>query len=133
MQFKRNKRIETSPDITPMIDVVFLLLIFFMLSTTFIVSPGITISLPKSSSETIKKEKEEIKLAISEDGDIYMEKEKVDTDRLKSIFINASKSSLESIVIISADEKAAHGKVVEVMDLAKKSGISRLAIETEAK
>ncbi len=133
MQFKRNKRIETSPDITPMIDVVFLLLIFFMLSTTFIVSPGITITLPKSSSETIKKEKEEIKLVISEKGDIYIGKEKVDINSLKVIFLNASKTSRESIAIITAVEKAAHGRVVEVMDMAKKSGITRLAIETKAK
>ena len=80
-----------------MIDVVFLLLIFFMLSTTFIVSPGIKITLPKSSSEKLKKEKEEIRVSITENGDIYAGKEKVDISALKVIFLNATKTSMESI------------------------------------
>ena len=133
MQFKRKKRLETPPDITPMIDVVFLLLIFFMLSTTFIVTPGLKITLPKSSAEQIKKEKEEVRILLSEAGDIYINEEKVDIDSLKGIFVEAAGKSRESVAVISADEKAAHGRVVEVMDAAKESGIMRLAIETKPK
>jgi len=133
MKFKRNRREEPAPDITPMIDVVFLLLIFFMLSTTFIVQPGITISLPKSSAEEIKKQKEEIEVSISREGDFYLDGNKVDLEALKERFINAAEGSMESVVIINADEKASHGNVVAVMDIAKESGITKLAVATAPK
>ncbi len=132
MQFKRKARKDSPPDITPMIDVVFLLLIFFMLSTTFIVNPGIEITLPKSSAEQIKKEKEEITIAITREGGLYHEGNKTNITALKRIFTKAGKAA-QSTVIIDADEKAAHGRVVEVMDAAKEAGILKLAISTEPK
>ena len=133
MQLRRKKRIESPPDITPMIDVVFLLLIFFMISTTFINTPGIKITLPEATSDEIKTEKTTIRLAISDKGEIYIDDEKVGLEALGNIFTNAAKEAKESIVIISADENASHGTVVGVMDSAKHSGITRLAIETQAK
>ncbi|MBE9536049.1 MAG: biopolymer transporter ExbD [Proteobacteria bacterium] len=133
MKFKRNKRDEAPPDITPMIDVVFLLLIFFMLSTTFIVQPGINISLPKSSAEEIKKQKEEVEISISREGDFYLGEDKVNLEALKEAFINAAEMSIESVVIINADEKASHGDVVAVMDIAKESGITKLVVATASK
>ena len=134
MQLRRKKRIESPPDITPMIDVVFLLLIFFMISTTFIKdTPGIKITLPEASADEIKSEKTKIRLAISDKGDIYIDDEKVAMEALGNIFTSAAKEAKESILIISADENASHGTVVKVMDSAKHSGITRLAIETQAK
>ncbi|MBE9502934.1 MAG: biopolymer transporter ExbD [Proteobacteria bacterium] len=133
MQFKRSKKIVSPPDITPMIDVVFLLLIFFMLSTTFIVKPGIDVSLPKASAEQITKAKEELTVTISNNGDIYVKEKKVGLDELDKIFINAAVTSKESIVIINADEHVTHGRVVEIMDRAKGAGISKLAVATEQK
>jgi len=131
MQFKRKQRAIVPPDITPLIDVVFLLLIFFMLSTTFIINPGININLPKSSAEEIKMEKKKIIVIISRDREIYVEDKKVDMDVLKVMFDEMAKTSKESTVIISADEETSHGVVVSVMDMAKLSGVTRLAIETE--
>lgn len=133
MKFKRNNKIVGAPDITPMIDVVFLLLIFFMLSTTFIVQPGITINLPKSSAEEMKKEKEEIDISISREGDFYLEGKKVTLQALYELFTKAAATSKESIVIINADEMTSHGSVVSVMDSAKEAGITKLAVATESK
>ncbi len=133
MHFKRKKRIVAPPDITPMIDVVFLLLIFFMLSTTFIVHPGITIDLPQSSAEQLKKEKEELEISITKEGEIYFEDRVVSIETLGQIFSKSSRETRESTVIINADEKTDHGAVVQVMDTAKTSGITRLAISTEPK
>ncbi len=125
---------EPPPDMTPMIDVVFLLLIFFMISTTFIKdTPGIKITLPEATADEIKTEKTKIRLTISDKGDIYIDDEKIPMEALGNIFTNAAKEAKESIVIISADESASHGTVVKVMDIAKHSGITRLAIETQAK
>ena len=133
MEFKRNKKAIVPPDITPLIDVVFLLLIFFMLSTTFIINPGININLPKSSAEEIKMEKQKIIVIISKEGDIYVEDKKIDLEILKVMFNDIAKTSKESTAIISADEDTSHGIVVSVMDMAKLSGVTRLAIETEPK
>ena len=116
-----------------MIDVVFLLLIFFMISTTFINNSGIKVTLPKADAEEIKLEKAEIKVTISAKGEIYIDDALLELEKLSTIFISAVKESKESIVIINADENASHGIVVEVMDIAKHSGITRLAIETQPK
>jgi biopolymer transport protein ExbD len=116
-----------------MIDVVFLLLIFFMLSTTFIVKPGIDVSLPEASSEQIRKSKEELTVTISNEGEIYIKEKQVRLDELDAIFINAATASKESMVIINADEHVSHGRVVEIMDRAKGAGISKLAVATEQK
>lgn len=133
MQFKRKQRSVAPPDITALIDVVFLLLIFFMLSTTFIINPGININLPESSAEEIKMEKQKMIVTISKEGEIYVEDKKIDRDTLKVMFHDIVETSKESTVIISADEKTSHGVVVAVMDLAKLSGVTKLAIETEPK
>ncbi|MDH3974647.1 MAG: biopolymer transporter ExbD [Deltaproteobacteria bacterium] len=133
MEFKRKQRAVVPPDITPLIDVVFLLLIFFMLSTTFIINPGININLPKSSAEEIKMEKQKVIVTISKDGEIYVEDKKIDMNILRVILNDMVKTSKESTVIISADEDTSHGIVVSVMDMAKLSGVTRLAIETEPK
>lgn len=133
MQFKRKQRAVVPPDITPLIDVVFLLLIFFMLSTTFIINPGININLPKSSAEEIKMEKQKLIVIMSRDGEIYVEDKKIDLETLKVMFEEMVRTSKESTVIISADEDTSHGAVVSVMDTAKLSGVTRLAIETEPK
>ena len=131
MQFRKKKRPATEPDITPLIDVVFLLLIFFMLSTTFVSQTGIKIELPKSSAENIKKEKEEIRVDISKKGDVYFKGKKIGIKELRELFVKAAGESKESVVIIHADELSFHGKVVEIMDSAKSSGITKLAIATE--
>lgn len=133
LKFKRSHRIENPPDITPLIDVVFLLLVFFMLSTTFIVQPGIKVTLPKSSAEKIKKEKDEIEVTIAKDGTLHVEGKEITLDRLKALFEESAAAGKESTAIINADESVAHGRVVEVMDIAKEAGISKLAIATETK
>ena len=72
MQFKAIKRETSGFDLTPLVDVVFLLLIFFMLSTTFIVAPGIKVKLPKSSSTEISREKKEVRVVMTTDDKIFV-------------------------------------------------------------
>lgn len=123
MQF-RSRHPGSGLDLTPMVDIVFNLLIFFALSLNFIVSGGINIKLPKSSSaKPIKREN--ITINLSKDGKIYY-----NDDELSSV--NQVRKQLqrheykESIVVIKADREVQHGKVVEVMDMAKSEGFSKL-------
>jgi biopolymer transport protein ExbD len=133
MHFKPMKREESRFDLTPLVDVVFLLLIFFMLSTTFIVAPGIKVNLPTSSSTEISREKKEVRVVMAKDDKIFVEQKLVSIEELEKYLKKAARESPEGMVIIQADERVPHGNVVEVMDVAKTSGFNKLAIATRPK
>ncbi len=132
MNFRERKRDSGfSIDIAPLVDVVFLLLIFFMLSTTFEVNPGIKVNLPESSSKEIKKETKDIKIIITKSEHIYFNGKKVDLQQLKKEF--AKIKNKKRLIIIEADKFSYHGVVVSVMDVAKSLGFNNFAIATKLK
>jgi biopolymer transport protein ExbD len=131
MAFRRNKREAPRVDLTPMVDVVFLLLIFFMISTTFVEAPGISIKLPESASQKRKQEPEEVKVYLSRDGKIFLGDEQLDHDELGRRLRTYRDRAAGMTFLLLADEKAMHGKVVALMDLAKENGFEKLAIATE--
>lgn len=133
MQFRRPRRDDARIEITPLVDMVFLLLIFFMLSTTFIVTPGIKVNLPQSSAEKVTQEKNEVQVVVTEDNEIFVEETLVDMGELEYRLTERARRDPQTLVIIKADAKSLHGKVVEVMDIAKQSGLNRLAIATHLK
>ncbi len=132
MRFQTHKTDDVQLDMTPLIDVVFLLLIFFMLSTSLSVNPGIKIDLPKASAEQVKKKKTTLRVAIATGGRIFLEGKKLNLEQLRDKFAAASKKSGgDALVVIEADKKVYHGLVVKVMDAAKTSGLNKLAIATQ--
>jgi biopolymer transport protein ExbD/biopolymer transport protein TolR len=131
MGFLRKQREEPRVDLTPMVDVVFLLLIFFMISTTFVESPGISIKLPEASSQTIDREPKEIKIYLSQDGDIYHGDKKISIDDYKGLLADHQSDAKQTTVLLLADQESRHGKVVILMDLARDAGFTKLAIATE--
>jgi biopolymer transport protein ExbD len=131
MGFLRKQREEPRIDLTPMVDVVFLLLIFFMISTTFVESPGISIKLPESSSQTIDREPKEIKVYLSQEGDIYHGEKKISIDDFRSLLAEHQADAKQTTVLLLADQESRHGKVVILMDLARDAGFTKLAIATE--
>jgi biopolymer transport protein ExbD len=133
MQFRRPRRDDARIEITPLVDMVFLLLIFFMLSTTFIVTPGIKVNLPQSSAERVTQEKNEVQVVITEDNKVFVEETLVDMQELEQRLAERAQQDPQTLVIIKADAKSLHGRVVEVMDIAKQSGLNRLAIATHLK
>ncbi len=133
MQFRQSRRDDARIDITPLVDMVFLLLIFFMLSTTFIVTPGIKVNLPEASAEKVSHEKKEVRVVITEDNRIFLERRLVTIQELRQQLAAVAQKDPQILVIIQADAKALHGRVVEAMDAAKTSGLNRLAIATQPK
>ncbi len=131
MGFLRKQREEPRVDLTPMVDVVFLLLIFFMISTTFVESPGISIKLPETSSQTIDREPKEIKIYLSKEGVIYHGDKKISIDDYKGLLAEYQADAKETTVLLLADQDSRHGKVVVLMDLARDAGFTKLAIATE--
>jgi biopolymer transport protein ExbD/biopolymer transport protein TolR len=131
MSFQRKQVDEPRIDLTPMVDVVFLLLIFFMISTTFVESPGISIKLPEASSQTIDREPKEIKIYLSREGDIYHRDQKISLDGFKALLAEYQSDAEQTTVLLLADQESRHGKVVTLMDLARDAGFVKLAIATE--
>ena len=132
MRFRTRSRDDVQLDMTPLVDVVFLLLIFFMLSTSLSVNPGIKIDLPKSSAEQVKKKKTTLRVAIEAGGRIYLEGKKLSLTQLRERFMVVGKQhGDDALVVIEADKKVFHGLVVKVMDAAKSSGLNKLAIATQ--
>lgn len=131
MAFLRKKRETPRVDLTSMVDVVFLLLIFFMISTTFVEAPGITVKLPESSSQQRKQESKEIKVYVSREGVISLGKEQIEQEELRRRLRAYGDRAGGMTFLLLADEEAMHGKVVALMDMAKEAGFEKLAIATE--
>jgi biopolymer transport protein ExbD len=128
---KKRTRYQIQAPLTSLIDIVFMLLIYFMLTTNFIVNEGIKIKLPdaKASSPQVK---QEITVLVDKNGDAYIRNKKIPFDELYSRIkkmINAG--STGRLVIIKADKTVMLNKVVRVMDIAKAAGASRLCLATE--
>ncbi len=130
MEFQGRKKISTALNIAPLIDVVFQLLLFFMLTTNFITQPGIKLILP--SAVTAKPHlDEDITVFITEDSELYLNKTKVAMEgllgKLKPMVLSANKKT----VIIKADEKINLGLAVKVMDIAKQAEAEGVVISTK--
>ncbi len=132
MQFRRPRTFSTRLDIAPMADVVFLLLIFFMLSTSFVVQPGIQVRLPKAVISEIQLKKDII-LTITAENILFLNEEPVTLDELGEALQATFAQRKDRILIIKADQEVKHGLVVQAMDIAKLNGADRLVIATEPK
>lgn len=130
MKFRKARREQVTPDITPLIDCVFLLLIFFMLSTTFVVSPGIRINLPQAAAEPVRHERQELRIKVDPAGALYLGDQRASPEDLEARLRDTARADRDTLVVIEADEETPHRFVVDVMDRAKTSGLSRLAIAT---
>ena len=128
MRFKRRINIESGIkeiEITPLIDCVFLLLIFFMLTSNFVVSPGIKIKLPKASKSQVVETKT-VTVTVSSEDVIYVGG-KVLTSRELEKYLR--KLKLNSI-FIKADKDSSLGAVIEIWDICKRLGIDKIGIAT---
>ena len=130
MRFKGRMELEhglKQIDIAPLIDIVFQLLIFFMLTSSFIMQPGIKVNLPKAAtSEVIKYEN--IEILVSSENVTYLNGKVVTAQELKPLLAQAAKRNQS--ILIKADKRASLGRVVEIWDLSRDLGISQINIAT---
>ena len=131
MQFRRQKIVEEGVNLTPLIDVVFLLLIFFMVSATFTKETHLTIDIPEASAEAKPIENDIVEVVVqangeySIDGQTLINKQRQTLQRGLEQFSNGNRQ-----LLITADAKATHQSVVTVMDVAGKLGFDSLRITT---
>lgn len=131
MRFRRKKEEEPILAITPLIDIVFLLLIFFMLTSHFHVASGVPIRLPKVTQNAYDGNSQEITLAIDREGRVFLKSEQIDLEELRrKLQVLVDKGEIVQLVL-QADKEVQHGRVVQVMDLAKSSGISSMVIAAQ--
>jgi biopolymer transport protein ExbD len=121
---------ELSLNLTPLMDIMFILVIFFAVSTTFKVFPGISVNLPGAESENIKEEEKSVTAILTETGEVFLDGKPIERGQLADTLGARQKESPVSMFILEADRTAQHGQVVALMDAAKKAGILRLAIST---
>jgi biopolymer transport protein ExbD len=122
-----------SLEITPLVDVVFLLLIFFLLTATYVKNPNLDINLPKASINQVTSQRQDVTIAINGKGELRYDGQEVSIGKLEGILRAEYAEKEDTIVVINADKTAKHGRVVEVMDLAKKVGFGKLAIAVQSK
>ncbi|ASS39094.1 MULTISPECIES: ExbD/TolR family protein [Fusobacterium] len=129
-------------EITPLIDVVFLLLIFFMLATSFDERSAFKIDLPKSTAAKTKSTLKEVQVLVDKDRNVYLrytdnsgksQNEKLDLTSFVSVVSEKLNNSENKDVIISADKDIDYGFIVEIMSLLKESGASAINIDTAIK
>jgi biopolymer transport protein ExbD len=118
-------------DLTPLIDIIFQLVLFFMVSTTFISAPGFKVDLPRASSDMMVREQDDLQIWMTDEGGIFVDREPVDFEGLIQILGDKARADPSTLVVIKADMEVGHGKVVTLMDLARSAGLNRLAIATD--
>jgi biopolymer transport protein ExbD len=131
---RRNKREaeEAAIDLTPMLDVVFIMLIFFIVTTSFVKEAGIDVLKPKAQKSE-SKPTATIFVAIRSNGEIWLDKRAVDVERVGATIEKLLAESPTDTVIVQADKEAKHGVVVSVMDQIKLAGIDKISIAAETK
>ena len=131
MQFRRSGEQDVQINIAPLVDVVFLLVIFFAVSTTFLESAGLKLELPSSSS-TAERETRTLTVSLSTDGVLFLGDEEVPRADLTESLRTQLEQTDDKVVILRADTHVEHGEVVRVMDLIRDAGAEGMTIDARA-
>ena len=121
---------EEEINITPMLDVVFILLIFFIVTANFIKEPGLEVNRP--DSETAEPtENAAILIAVGNAGEIYMDGRRIDKRQVKANVVRLLAENPQGSVVIQADEKATADTIMAVMDAAREAGVYNISLASE--
>ncbi len=134
MNFKPKNRDEFNLDITPLIDVVFLLLIFFMVSTTFKHESEINITLPSASNKTVTQKPDAINIGLDLKGNIYIDGKRLinsEFKTIKSALFDRIKKSEKPPVIISADSNVKYQSVIYLLDTLRQLELVKITYATQ--
>ena len=128
MKFKRRLKMEKGLiELTPLVNVFFLLFIFFAFTSSFIFQPGITVNLPKAvTSEVVQQDSAVI--IVTKDGKVYLNEREISQDELLSNLRLMAKNNTP--LLIKADSQASLGRVVEIWDMCRREGVSQADIAT---
>ena len=134
MKFSRRRPDEPEINLIPFIDVLLVILIFLMLSTSFSRFTELQINLPAADAERLRERPNEVIVAIASDGRYVVNKKAVDgrsVELLTAELAAAAANKPDTVVIISADAMAAHQSVINVLDAARRAGLARLTFAAQ--
>jgi biopolymer transport protein ExbD len=121
---------EAQVDLTSMLDVVFIMLIFFIVTSSFVHESGVEVNRPQAS-HSVSQKKAGVFIAITAANEIYIDKKIVDVERVQATLERMLTDQPETSLVIQADKRAYNGTVVKVMDAAKGAGIKHIALAAE--
>lgn len=124
-------RMITEINVTPLVDIVLVLLIVFMVTTTYIVSPSLKVDLPKAASGS-ETQKSSLGLSLDKTGKLFLNGQPSDEASVKAFIKTELPKNAELQAVIAADKSVPHGDVVHVIDVVKRAGVKRFAINVEA-
>jgi biopolymer transport protein ExbD len=124
-------RMITDINVTPLVDITLVLLIIFMVTTTYIVNPSIKLDLPRAESGS-EQVKTTLALTLDPAGRLFLNGEPATAERVKTFIAAELPANPDLQAIIAADKIVPHGEVVRIIDLVKRSGVRRLAINVDA-
>jgi len=121
---------ETEVNVTPMLDVVFIMLIFFIVTASFVKEAGIDVNRPDAATAE-RKERGNILVAIAENGQIWINKRQVDPRAIRANIERMHAENPQGSVVIQADRNSKSGLIVQVMDAARLAGVYEVSIAAE--
>ncbi len=130
LTFKKRDRYAIQAPLTPLIDIVFMLLIYFLLTTNFMVDEGIKVKLPQAKASAPQVQKE-ITIYVDENGKAYLMDQPVALDQLFTRLRQMIGDEKDRLVVVKSDRRVILNKAVKVMDIAKAAGAGRLCLATE--
>ncbi len=129
MRFREKRVTKSIINLTPMVDMLFLILLFFLVTSSFIEQPNIKLELPSTKYAATSK-LEERTLTISREGKLFFQNEPVERKELVSVLKNAFSKQDDKTLVLRADKNVSYGVVVDVMDAAKGAGLRRIVAPT---
>lgn len=133
MRIQRRSSKKARIEIIPMIDTIFFLLVFFMISTLSMTQfKGMPVNLPKAASGQ-QAPAESAAITIDKDGRLFLNKQAIDKAALDQALRQQLAKNAEMLVVINADDGVQHGQVVEVMDIARGANVAKMAIAVKPK
>ena len=125
---KRNKIVI---NITSLIDVIFLLLIFFLVTTTFSEQPSLKIDLPRATTSG-SGHQDELVLAVTREGNFYLDQKEISRAELPELLADAVRHRKEPALVLKADRQVSYGLIVELMDISRRVGMEKIVALTES-
>ncbi|MEZ9374774.1 ExbD/TolR family protein [Vibrio cyclitrophicus] len=127
---RHSKNEEAQIDLTSMLDIVFIMLIFFIVTSSFVRESGVEVNRPQASNVVSQKDAG-IFVAITSANDIFIDKRVVDVERVQATLEHLLLEQPDASLVIQADEHAYNGTVVKVMDVAKGAGVKNIALAAD--
>jgi biopolymer transport protein ExbD len=130
MDLRRSRKRSVHVNVTSLVDVMFILVLFFTVSTTFVSQPAMNLELPKAVHSEATRQPP-IVVHVDKDGAIFLNDEPIDVALLEQALLSRLATSEDKSVVLKADSRVTHGAVIHILDIIKGAGVVKLTIATQ--